>query len=238
MLVMCSDEALEVCKKFIWDRIVNIVHLLHVCSNFQLLTCKYSPTFLVGKLNRPNSLTSKPLNYDKTTYPKPNVWLYSTSATDYANQKPRSKLHYVRSKQSQPQDDSAYVKVESTIPKHSDTTFEFYADSTIDVQINNYNGTALIDSGATMSVIDSRLVASLIPNAKAHMAKYIQQCSGITSVTGHRSPIIRVPPLLIKIGKFVFEHMTHVIPNLGTQMILWRFFYKHINTLSTLTTTA
>ena len=145
---------------------------------------------------------------------------------DYATRRPRSKLHYIRSKQSKGQVDSAYVKVETAIPKHSDTTFEFYADSTIDVQINNYNGTALIDSGATMSLIDSRLVASLIPNAKAIMAKYTPQFSGITSVTGQRSPILGVLPLLIKIGKFVFKHMTHVIANLGTQMILGRDFLQ------------
>ena len=122
-----------------------------------------------------------------------------------------------------------YVQIQTALPYHPDTDFEFYSDSTIDIQINGSKGIALLDSGAHMSLIDRNLVAKLIPNFKMLMAKYKPRFQGIISVTGERSPILGVLPLTIKIKNFVFEHYTYVVPKLGTQLILGRDFLQANN---------
>ena len=127
------------------------------------------------------------------------------------------------------QNGKTYVQIETAIPYHPDTVFEFYSDSTVDIQINGFKGIALLDSGASMSLIDRDLAAKLIPNFKMVMAKYKPKYQGIISVTGEKSSILGVIPLSIKIKNFVFEHYTHVVPKLGSQLILGRDFLQANN---------
>ena len=80
-----------------------------------------------------------------------------------------------------------------------------------------------------MSLIDKALLQNLIPNFKTIMSKFTPRFGGIISVTGEKSPILGVIPLSITIGDFEFYHYTHVVPRLGSQMILGRDFLQANN---------
>ena len=122
-----------------------------------------------------------------------------------------------------------YVPVTTAFPQHPSSKLEFYSDSTIDVQLNGFQGTALLDTGAAMSLIGIDLLARLIPNYKSIMSKFTPKYAGIVSVTGQKSPILGVLPLSFKIGDYDFVHYTHVVSKLGSQMILGRDFLQANN---------
>ena len=152
-----------------------------------------------------------------------------------------SKPHiYTRQKQSPPEKNT---KIKPNGSKHlyvsavdSDIVSQFQDNLTAQIYLRQIPVTALLDSGARMSLIDYDLLHTILPRAYQHMSKSLSKFNGIVGVTGDSRDIEGCFHLNMIIGNIHCSQIFHVVKKLQPECILGRDFLRHYDPLSLLNT--